>query len=52
MFTYNHVVATHRPEAVETVAKRQTVGLVASHRPLETHQERVGKDLAGRGRGY
>lgn len=52
MFTYNHVVATHRPQAVEAVAKRQLVRLVVRHRPLEPNQERIREDLAGRGRGY
>lgn len=51
MFTYNHVVATHRSEAVEAVAQRQLVRLVVLHRALEAHEERVGEDLSGRGSG-
>lgn len=51
MFTYNHVVGTHRSEAVKAVAQRQLVRLVVLHRALEAHQEGVGEDLAGRGSG-
>lgn len=49
MFTYNHVVSTHRSEAVEAVAQRQLMSLVVLHRALEAHQERIGEDLSRRG---